>query len=63
MHPARYRDDCRYQGEAQHVRVPPVEDREEHDPAEKEGEEHHDAIDHVDQTLLQDKSTSDKRKL
>ena len=53
MTPEWYWDDCGHERDAQDVGVPPVEDGEEHDPTEEEGEKHHDAIDHVDQTLLQ----------
>ena len=32
--------------------VPPVEDGEDHDPAHEEGEQHHESIDHIEETLL-----------
>ena len=52
MYPARYCNDCGYEGEAHDGGIPPVEYWEQHDSAGEEGEEHHDAIDDVDQTVL-----------
>ena len=44
--------DSGHDGDVQHGGVPPVQRGEDHHPAQEEGDQHQEAIDHIGQTLL-----------